>query len=267
MVRNACFLLMAACLCAVDAFTSTTTSCLLGKISSSFDKLVCCSSSVFDENEEYACIINRRELFAKTLSAPLFIATRASASNLPQSTGADLSKTGSIDTLVPIVAIKQGLESVKSQLMSKSADAIILPEECQSILKTLLLQSGIPRNENDFKKIFDAYSTKVSYKQKFLDQNAFLVYYTNGFDGPGRPNIEDDANAIQTLQYGARNDAWLKMDDLFVELEYGQKSNDSELVVGELTSLVQKVTQALDAYLSLAPAADVEQASVIASRR
>jgi hypothetical protein len=120
-----------------------------------------------------ACIINRRELFTKTLSAPLFIATSASAANLPH-TGADLSKTGSIDTLVPIVAMKQGLESVKSQLMSKSTDAIILPEECQSILKTLL-QSGIPRNENDFKKIFDAYSTKVSYKQKFLDQNAFLV--------------------------------------------------------------------------------------------
>jgi len=180
MVRNACFLLMAICLCAVDAFafafafTSTTTSCLLSKISSSFDRLVCCSSSVLDENEEHACIINRRELFTKTLSAPLFIATSASAANLPQSTGADLSKTGSIDTLVPIVAMKQGLESVKSQLMSKSTDAIILPEECQSILKTLL-QSGIPRNENDFKKIFDAYSTKVSYKQKFLDQNAFLV--------------------------------------------------------------------------------------------
>ncbi len=183
MVRNVCFLLMAACLCTVDAFTSTTTSYyLLGKISS-FDRLVCCSSSVFDENETYkqkstsnACIIDRRELFTKTLSAPLFIATSASAANLPQSKGADLSKTGSIDTLVPIVAIKQGLESVKSQLVvSKSADAIILPEECQSILKTLLLQSGIPRNENDFKKIFDAYSTKVSYKQKFLDQNAFLV--------------------------------------------------------------------------------------------
>ena len=182
MVRNVCFLLMAACLCTVDAFTSTTTSYyLLGKISS-FDRLVCCSSSVFDENETYkqkstsnACIIDRRELFTKTLSAPLFIATRAAAANLPQSTGADLSKTGSIDTLVPIVAIKQGLESVKSQLVSKSAETKLLPEDCQAILKTILLQSGIPRNENDFKKIFDAYSTKVSYKQKFLDQNAFLV--------------------------------------------------------------------------------------------
>ena len=181
MVRNACFLLMATCLCTVDAFTSTTTSCLLGKISS-FDRLVCCSSSVFDENGTYnqkltsnVCIVNRRELFTKTLSAPVFIATSASAANLPQSTGADLSKTGSIDTLVPIVAMKQGLESVKSQLVSKSAEAKILPEDCQAILKRLLLQSCIPRNENDFKKIFDAYSTKVSYKQKFLDQNAFLV--------------------------------------------------------------------------------------------
>ena len=91
--------------------------------------------------------------------------------------------------------------------------------------------------------------------------------YTKGFDGPGRPNIEDDANTIQTLQYGARNDAWSSIDELNVELEYGQKSNDSELVAGELISLVKKVTQALDAYLSLAPAADVEQASVIASRR
>ena len=57
------------------------------------------------------------------------------------------------------------------------------------------------------------------------------------------------------------------MDDLFVELEFGGKSSESELVVGELTSLVQKVTMALDAYLSLAPAADVEQASAAASRR
>lgn len=182
MVRNACFLLTVACLCTVDAFIlSTTTSCLLAKMS--LDTLVCCSSSLFDENEEYmqkltsnTCIIDRRELFTKTLKgAPLlFIATSASAANLPQSTGADLSKTGSIDTLVPIVAMKQGLENVESQLVSKKAEAKILPEECHSILKTLL-QSGIPRNENDFKKIFDAYSTKVSYKQKFLDQNAFLV--------------------------------------------------------------------------------------------
>ena len=102
-----------------------------------------------------------------------------------------------------------------------------------------------------------------------LESNLYKLCldYTKGFDGSGRPNIEDDANTIQTLQYGARNDAWSSIEDLFVELEYGQKSSDSELVVGELISLIQKVTLALDAYLSLAPAADVEQASVIKSRR
>ena len=57
--------------------------------------------------------------------------------------------------------------------MSKSGKMI--PNECTSILKTLQL-NNIPRDENDFKRLFDSYSTPVSYKQKFLDQNAFLVY-------------------------------------------------------------------------------------------
>lgn len=83
--------------------------------------------------------------------------------------------------------------------------------------------------------------------------------YTKGFDGPGRPNIEEDAeNSVQTLQYGARNDAWSAMDDLFVELEYGQRSSDSD--AAELAALAQKVMMALDAYLTLAPVTDVEQA-------
>ena len=65
-------------------------------------------------------------------------------------------------------------------------------------------------------------------------------------------------NNIQTLQYGARNDAFSAMDEVFVELEYGQRSGDSN--AEEVTVLVQKVILALDSYLSLAPAADVEQA-------
>ena len=48
------------------------------------------------------------------------------------------------------------------------------------------------------------------------------------------------------------------MDDLFVELEYGQRSSDSD--EAELAALAQKVMMALDAYLTLAPASDVEQA-------
>eukprot|EP00986_Skeletonema_menzelii_P000599 scaffold162_cov143-Skeletonema_menzelii.AAC.18 len=234
----------------------------LAKTSSSFDSLVR-YNSIFDTNE--GCIgvsstssmrMNRREILTSTVTA--FVAASvpsASAANLPQSTGADLSKTGTIDTLIPIVAMKQRLESINSHLMSKSGK--LFPDECKSILKAL--QQNIPRDENDFKRIFDSYSTPVSYKQKFLDQNAFLVYYTKGFDGPGRPNIENDTeNSIQTLQYGARNDAWSAMDDFFVELDYGLRSSDSD--AAELAALAQRVMLALDAYLSLAPVADVEQA-------
>ena len=105
----------------------------------------------------------------------------------------------------------------------------------------------------------------MSYKQKFLDQNAFLVYYTKGYDGPGRPSIEEgDTNSLQTLQYGSRNDAWAGMDDLFVELEFGQgaKADDGTLSSKEeLVALFDKVLMTLDSYLRLVPVADVEEAS------
>jgi len=263
-----CLLLMiSACCRKVESFTTTTSR---AKISSSFDKAVC-FNSVFDLNEACSQVssstsvcVDRRKLLISSLHAPFIAASVpfASAANLPQSTGADLSKTGTIDTLVPIVAIKLSVESINSQLVPKNGK--LIPDGCKSILKAL--QQNIPRDENDFKRIFDSYSTPVSYKQKFLDQNAFLVYYTKGFDGAGRPNIEDDAeNNIQTQQYGFRNEAWSAMDDLYVELEYGQRSSDSD--AGELAALVQKVMLALDAYLSLAPAADVEQASANLLRR
>jgi hypothetical protein len=57
-----------------------------------------------------------------------------------------------------------------------------------------------------------------------------------------------------------RNDVWVAMDDLYVELEFAQRTF-SELSVGELKSLLEKVLLALDDYLRLAPATDVEQAS------
>lgn len=33
----------------------------------------------------------------------------------------------------------------------------------------------VPATEKDFKRLFDEFSEAVSYKQKFLDSNAFLV--------------------------------------------------------------------------------------------
>ena len=185
----------------------------------------------------------------------------ANAANLPQSNGADFSRTGTLDTLVPIVQMRQSVLKAKSELSDSKALNLIVPsEQCTFILKQI--SQSIPREEKQFKRIFDAYSTPVSYKQKFLDQNAFLVYYSKGFDGPGRPNIEDDVeNGIQTLQYGFRNEAWTAMDNLFTELEYGSKADDNSVYKDELVDLIGNALKAFDLYLSCAPESDVKSAT------
>ena len=207
----------------------------------------------------YVRAISRREALQRVIGAyyVMMIPSLASASNLPGSTGADLSKTGSVDTIIPIVAIQRSISNTKQQL---SDSTVVSPSLCATTLQTLL--KSIPREENAFKRIFDAYSTPVNYKQKFLDQNAFLVYYTKGFDGPGRSNIEEDVNTVQTQQYGFRNEAWTAVDDLFVELEFGKGSTDDSAASSkeELVTLVDKVLIALDSYLSLAPANELEEA-------
>jgi hypothetical protein len=167
----------------------------------------------------------------------------AQARNLPASTGADTSQTGTVQTLVPMVSLRQSLKVVQSQLATTTTQKPSL--------------GSIPTNEQDFKRLFDAYSDPVSYKQKFLDQNAFLVYYSKGFDGPGRPSIEDKdgvVNERQTLQFGARNEAWIAWDNFLVELQF---INDND---NDLDKYLQATIQALDAYLSLAPNQDIQQA-------
>ena len=207
--------------------------------------------------------LSRREIIWGILGACVIVPSLANAANLPSNTGADLSRVVSIDTLLPIVAIQNNINSAKTQLMNSDIgpSTSVSPRICSDILQTL--SKEIPREEKTFKQIFDAYSTPVSYKQKFLDQNAFLVYYTKGFDGPGRPNIEDDENSIQTLQYGTRNDAWTAVDDLFVELEFGKnsKADDNTLSTkGELVELLDKALKAVDSYLNLAPPQDLNEA-------
>ena len=197
----------------------------------------------------------------------------ASAANLPESTVADLSRTGSIETLTPILKMQRNLVNAKSHLVptEASSSSLVPAEQCTLILQSLI--ANIPRDEKAFKRIFDSYSTPVSYKQKFLDQNAFLVYYTKGFDGPGRPSIEsgDDAtNSVQTMQYGARNDAWAGMDDLFVELEFGgsnkgKENGDGVSARDDLMELVNKVIISFDEYLSYAPESDVKEARSLLS--
>eukprot|EP00593_Proboscia_inermis_P009516 CAMPEP_0171308770 /NCGR_PEP_ID=MMETSP0816-20121228/18873_1 /TAXON_ID=420281 /ORGANISM="Proboscia inermis, Strain CCAP1064/1" /LENGTH=114 /DNA_ID=CAMNT_0011791849 /DNA_START=367 /DNA_END=711 /DNA_ORIENTATION=+ len=105
--------------------------------------------------------------------------------------------------------------------------------------------------------MFDEYSNPVSYKQKFLDQNAFLVYYTKGFDGPKRPSIEEGEVPIQTLQYGFRNDAWQAMDDLLSELDFGLTET---IRTDDLSKLIDRVISAVDSYISLAPSSQLDEA-------
>ena len=107
-----------------------------------------------------------------------------------------------------------------------------------------------------FKQLFDAYSDPVSYKQKFLDQNAFLVYYTKGFDGPGRPNIEDASDERQTLQFGARNESWINWESFLVELKYIDDSDNDSL------KYLLDTIKSVDSYLKLAPPQDVEESKL-----
>jgi len=141
------------------------------------------------------------------------------------------------------------------------AAAATLPSdlaECERIL------SALPARELEFKRAFDEYSEGVSYKQQYQDKNAFLVYYTRGYDGPGRPSIEDmdaEREERQRTQFGARNDAWIAVDDARSELAYLRgKSGAASDEEGEVAKALARAAKALDAYLALAPAEQLEQA-------
>lgn len=179
----------------------------------------------------------------------------AKASNLPKSNGADQSRIGSTDTLVPLVIIRNYLQESKNLINNTNNS---LPNADELLLKISNILEPIPNSEQKFKKLFDQYSVAVSYKQKFLDQNAFLVYYTRGFDGPNRPSIESSSdefnNVKQTLQYGARNDAWTAMEDVYATLQYATAD------IADLKESIQSAIAAMDKYLALAPAEQLAEA-------
>lgn len=195
------------------------------------------SLSLQRPNPSTSQLNSRRATIAHILQTPLVLALpqTSNARNLPQSTGADMDKVGTVEALTPIVRIQKTLKD--------------------GSVSTLL--HTIPIDEQAFKRIFDEYSDPISYKQKFMDNNAFLVYYTRGFDGPGRPNIEEDLPQRQTLQYGARNEAWIAWQELQVELEFAAKYPDD---VSDVNKYLDKMIAAVDAYLQLAPPDDVQQA-------
>jgi hypothetical protein len=171
---------------------------------------------------------------------------------LPISTRADDSlsvrKPDTVETLIPIL-----------QLQRTAAELLRVVELDSSSPYIQQLTKLIPSEEKSFKSIFDTYSDPVSYKQKFVDQNAFLVYYTNGFDGPGRPSIESDLPLKQTLQYGARNDAWVAYDTFLAELNYQQQSI-AERNADDLVLPLKELIKALDQYLSQASSQQIASA-------
>lgn len=74
------------------------------------------------------------------------------------------------------------------------------------------------------------------------------------YDGPGRPNIEDDLNERQTLQFGARNEAWISWENFLLELKF---INDTD---NDTKKYLNDTIQAVDRYLKLAPLQDVREA-------
>ena len=83
--------------------------------------------------------------------------------NLPEHTGASQGNQGQMTTLLPIINMQAALEKA---LLATSTGNL------QEIKNNL---DFIPSREKDFKRLFDEYSEGVSYKQQYLDKNAFLV--------------------------------------------------------------------------------------------
>ena len=206
----------------------------------------------------------RRQALAKALRSitcggllSLFGDSPCSAANLPTSTGADMSRTGTLEKLIPLVAMENALMSAKQTFLKASDDSAITADTIEAISK--VLASSIPPEQTLFKRKFDEYSEPVSYKQKFMDQNALLVYYTKGFDGPNRPPMESSADPIplQSIQYGLRNDAWTNYDELLSELSFFSPSSST---IDDILKPLDNCIASFEAYFSVAPASDVADA-------
>ena len=103
-------------------------------------------------------------------AATAFVPGLAVGANLPSDNGATGRAVGTVESLVPIVRVASGIAQ---------ASRAVQVGKLQDAQKAL---DAIPATEKPFKRLFDEYSEPVSYKQKYKDSNAFVVYYTQGFD-------------------------------------------------------------------------------------
>lgn len=206
-----------------------------------------------------------------TSTSSFFLVTK----NLPDSYSVD-QKFGTIETLRPVVQLEQATRTIQKRLISLSQQEkeVGMKDALYELYDNIInnkfdvtrtsvangkIMLMIPNDEIIFKRIFDEYSTPISYKQRYLDNNAFLVYYTKGYDGPNRPTIEtyDDIMTKQTIQYGLRNEIWIQWDAFASELKY-QISSSDPINVPELINLIQQTIVLMNQYLDQAPAADIQ---------
>jgi hypothetical protein len=93
------------------------------------------------------------------------------------------------------------------------------------------------------------------------------VYYTKGYDGPGRDSLEKDpVNERQTMQFGARNEAWICWDDFLAEFDFYVSSStngdDAEEGFAGMMKYLSNTIQAVDIYLKLSPPDDLKEAEL-----
>lgn len=188
----------------------------------------------------------------------------AMARNLPEDTGSSGKFVGTSKALLPILNVNQIVIEVSNLL--EDACKSNQDKDCQrALLRVKQSLTLIPSDEKSFKRLFDEFSGGVTYRQQYLDKNAFLVYYTQGFDGPNRPSIETDVDgsaARLAEMYGYRNEAWIALDDISSELEFAlAKPSDTADVRNDLKHL----RSALDSYLALAPADKIAAARKVST--
>lgn len=194
---------------------------------------------------------------------PFSSSSIVNARNLPVDNGASNKLTGSVEALVPIVKMNNVVKDAydilqKSSSSSSSSELLEIIKEIDKVLNSNLNLLLIPNKEPNFKKIFDEFSENISYKQRYLDSNAFLVYYTKGFDGPNRPSIEteDDVSSRMTSQFGYRNEIWINVDETRSEIEYLLSSSSLNLSTADLKDLKKYLQNALsnfDNYFKIIP--------------
>lgn len=187
------------------------------------------------------------------------------ARNIPENNGASGRKIGELESLIPIIKMKNEIIVARKALLKTGVDGNSNNDNLRECSKLVKNYSLIPKTEKEFKRLFDEYSQGISYKQQYLDKNAFVVYYTKGFDGVGRESIEkeDDLMLKQEAQYGARNEAWIGIDDVRAEIDYLlTSSNDYNGVndIKDLLSAIDKACRAFENYISLAPTEQVRAA-------